>query len=72
MLLKIIFIVLFAGIIVSLVSALIWLMNATEKSPRVFKALAWRAGLSVALFLFLILLNALGVVELHGLSPTAA
>ncbi len=68
MLFKIIFIALFFGIVGSLVHALIGLLKNQEPSSRVLKALAWRAGLSVSLFLFLIALHLLGVVQLHGLS----
>jgi hypothetical protein len=68
MLFKIIFIALFLGIVGSLIHALISLLKHQEPSSRVVKALAWRAGLSVTLFLFLIALDYFGVVQLHGLS----
>lgn len=71
MLFKIIFIVLFFSMIASLVSGLVGLMNGRKDSSRVLKSLAWRVGLSIALLVFLILLDAFGVVAFHGITPTA-
>ncbi len=70
MLFKIIFVALFLGMLFSLFNGLRLLMNEKENSSRVFKALAWRIGLAVTLFLFLIGLSLLGIAPFHGLPPT--
>jgi H+/gluconate symporter-like permease len=56
----------FLGIIVSLGSALVYLMRDRGNSSRMAYALTWRVGLSVALFLFVLLAHYLGWIESTG------
>ncbi len=56
----------FAGIVVSLGSALYFLMKDREGSGRMVRALTVRIGLSVVLFLFVLLAHQLGWIESTG------
>lgn len=68
--LQIIILVVFIGILLSLASGLFFLVNDKgSDSKRTLRALTMRIGLSVGLFLFLMLLIAAGVIEPHGLYP---
>ena len=67
---KVIIILVFLGIIVSLGSGLYYLVNDKGDSRRTLRALTWRIGLSVGLFAFLMILIAFGVIEPHGVYPT--
>jgi hypothetical protein len=67
---KVIIIAAFVGIVASLASGLYYLVNDKGDSRRTLRALTMRIGLSVGLFLFLMILIALGVIEPHGLYPT--
>jgi len=58
-------------IIASLGSALLYLVKDQSRSPRTVKALTFRIGLSIALFLFLMLGYQLGILHPHGLRPGA-
>ncbi len=60
---KLLVLLIFLGILVSLASGLVFLFKDTNDQNRTVKALTWRIGLSVGLFLFLLLLNALGIIE---------
>ncbi len=51
---KLLVLLILGGIIVSLGSGLFYLVNDKGDSGRLVKALSWRIGLSVALFVFLI------------------
>ena len=42
--------------------------NGAPKSNRMVRALAWRVGLSVALFLFILLANHLGWIQPTGIA----
>ncbi len=64
---RIIVILAFAGILFSLGSALFYLMRDQGRSRRTVQALTVRIGLSVALFLFVLLAHALGWIEATGL-----
>ncbi len=66
---KVVIIVVFLGILLSLASGLYYLVNDKGDSRRTLRALTWRIGLSVGLFAFLMLLIALGVIEPHGVYP---
>jgi hypothetical protein len=66
---KIVILVVFIGIIVSLGSGLYYLVNDKGDSRRTLRALTWRIGLSVGLFAFLMILIAFGIIEPHGLYP---
>jgi hypothetical protein len=57
----------FAGILVSLGSALFYLMKDPSGTTRTVKALTVRIGLSVALFLFVLLAHSLGWIDSTGL-----
>ena len=68
---KVIIVVAFIGIIASLASGLYYLVNDKGDSRRTLRALTMRIGLSIGLFLFLMILIALDVIEPHGVYPTA-
>lgn len=57
------------GILGSLASALVYLMRDKGKTNRTANALAWRVGLSIALFLLVLLAHALGFIEASGIRP---
>ncbi len=67
---KIVIIAAFAGIVISLASGLFYLVNDKGDSRRTLRALTMRIGLSIGLFLFLMILVALDVIEPHGVYPT--
>ena len=66
---KIIILLTFAGILLSLGSGLYYLVQDRGHTRRTLRALTLRIGLSVGLFLFLMLLVALGVITPHGVVP---
>ena len=70
MLIKTLVIFAFVAIIASLGSALFHLVKHKDKanSQKTLKALTFRIGLSVALFIFIVIEMATGLVEPHGLS----
>lgn len=70
MLTQILIIAIFLGILISLGSGLFYLVNDKGQSKRTVTALTWRIGLSVGLFLLLMLLVALGVIKPHGIYPS--
>ncbi len=57
------------GILGSLASALVYLMRDKGKTNRTANALAWRVGLSIALFVFILVAHALGFIEATGIRP---
>jgi hypothetical protein len=57
----------FILILASLASALIFLMRDKGKSNRTVLALTWRVGLSVALFLLILLCYKLGWIQPTGI-----
>ncbi len=61
--------VVFVGILFSLGSALFYLMRDKGGSNRTVNALTVRIGLSVALFLLLLLANHLGWIKSTGFTP---
>ncbi|ASC90730.1 twin transmembrane helix small protein [Alcaligenes nematophilus] len=63
---RVLVLIVFLGIIVSLGSALVYLMRDRGNSNRMAYALTWRVGLSVALFLFVLLAHHLGWIESTG------
>lgn len=65
---RIVVILAFVGIIGSLASALIYLMRDKGDSNRTVNALTVRIGLSIALFLFVLLAHYLGWIQSTGLS----
>ena len=66
---KVIIVVVFVGIVISLGSGLFYLVHDKSNSRRTARALTWRIGLSIGLFAFLMILIALGVIEPHGVYP---
>jgi Na+-driven multidrug efflux pump len=56
-------IAMFAAIVASLGSAAIFMVRGRGDSRRMARALAWRVGLSVALFVLLIAGYALGLIR---------
>jgi len=54
-------------ILFSLFSGLIYLLRDGGKTKRTVKALTWRIGLSLTLFIFLIIAYATHLIEPHGL-----
>jgi uncharacterized membrane protein len=54
-------------ILVSLASGLVFLVRDEGKTKRTVKALSWRIGISLGLFLFLILAFALDWIAPHAL-----
>jgi hypothetical protein len=64
---KILIVVLFLGVVASLGSALVYLMQDRGTSDRMVWALTWRVGLSILLFLFLLLAHGLGWIDSTGL-----
>ncbi|MGB6006722.1 twin transmembrane helix small protein [Castellaniella sp.] len=63
---KVLIVILFLAIVASLGSALIFLMQDRGGSSRMAWALTWRVGLSIALFLLLLLAHALGWINATG------
>lgn len=67
--LKLFILVVFIAILVSLASGLYHLVRDQGGSRRTVRALTLRVGLSVGLFVVLMLLVATGVIRPHGLYP---
>lgn len=68
-LVKVLVVLALVAIIFSLGSAVIYMMRDRGDSKRMVKALTWRIGLSVALFILLIIAWAMGFIQPHGLYP---
>lgn len=64
---KIIIVLLFLGVVGSLVSAVIYLMQDRGGTSRMAWALTWRIGLSVLLFAALLVGHWLGWIQTTGL-----
>ncbi|AAU90646.1 hypothetical protein MCA0130 [Methylococcus capsulatus str. Bath] len=72
MLPKVLIVLVLVVIVASLGSALFYLVkDGDRRSPRTVRALTVRIGLSIALFLALLLGYALGFLRPHGLRPNA-
>ncbi|MBN9460569.1 MAG: twin transmembrane helix small protein [Burkholderiales bacterium] len=63
---KWIILVAFVLIIGSLVSAMIFLIRDRGRTRNTLKALAWRIGLSVALFVFILFAHYMGWIQPTG------
>ena len=59
---KLLILLAFVAIVASLASGLVYLFKDEHDSKRLVKALTWRIGLSVALFIVLLVAYALGLV----------
>jgi hypothetical protein len=66
---KIVILLAFAGILLSLGSALIFLIRDKGDSNRTLRALTLRIGLSIGLFVFIMVMVATGVITPHGVAP---
>ena len=66
-LIKIIILIMFAFIFFSLGSALYFLVKDKSGSDRMVKALSWRIGLSIVLFIILMIAYALGWIAPHSI-----
>ncbi|MBT8130415.1 MAG: twin transmembrane helix small protein [Gammaproteobacteria bacterium] len=64
---KTIIVVLLLIVIFSLGQALFFLIRDEKGSDRMLKALTWRIGLSVFIFILLIIGQAVGLIQPHGL-----
>ena len=69
MLFKILAVVLLLTILSSLAMGLIYMMKDKSHSDRAVKALTYRVGLSVALFVLFIIAAATGLITPHGVVP---
>ncbi|HEY9050629.1 MAG TPA: twin transmembrane helix small protein [Gammaproteobacteria bacterium] len=67
MLFKAFILILLLVVIFSLGSALFHLVNKKGKSDKVIKSLTWRIGLSVLIFILLLIGQATGLITPHGL-----
>ena len=63
----VIIILIFIGILVSLGSALVYLVRGRGRSDRTARALTVRIGLSFGLFVLLFLLYFAGLIRPHGI-----
>ena len=68
MIFKLLIVILLFIVIFSLGQALFYLIKDEGKSDRMVKALSWRIGLSVFIFLLLLIGQAVGLIHSHGLS----
>ncbi len=66
---KLLVIAILVVILISLGSGLFYMLKDRGKSDRTLKALSWRIGLSVTLFLLLMLMYATGFIKPHGIVP---
>lgn len=62
-------VILLLVILASLFSALVFLVRDRGTTNRTVRALTWRVGLSIGLFLLLLLAGWMGWIEPHGLHP---
>ena len=69
MLFKILAVVLLLTILASLGTGLVFLLKDKGQSDRAAKALTWRIGLSVMLFVLFLIGAATGVITPHGSIP---
>jgi len=70
MLVKVIIVIAFLLILASLGSALFHLVKHEEKSEKTVRALTFRIGLSLILFIFLFIAIVSGLIKPHGISVT--
>lgn len=67
---KILVLVLLALVVVSLFRALGAMMRGESASGKTVRALAWRVGLSLAVFVLLLISMQMGWIEPHDVNPT--
>ena len=68
MLAKVLVIVIFFGILLSLGSALFFVVKDKGSTDRAVRALSFRIGISVGLFALLFVLWMAGIIEPHGIN----
>ncbi|MEE8378842.1 MAG: twin transmembrane helix small protein [Gammaproteobacteria bacterium] len=68
---KIIVVLLLFAVIISLTSGMFFLVHDKGESDRTVKSLTIRISLSIALFLMLIIGYFTGMIQPHGIEPTA-
>lgn len=66
MLFKTLVVILLAAVVSSLFSGLFFLLRDRSNSTRTVRSLTWRIGISLALFVVLLIGAALGWIEPHG------
>jgi NADH:ubiquinone oxidoreductase subunit 6 (subunit J) len=71
---KVLIVILFVAIFISLFSALIFFVKGTnhkkkDRNKRMAQALTVRIGLSIALFVILMIAYATGIIKPHGIVP---
>ena len=69
MFIKAIVVAILIGIIASLGMALVYMMKDKGGGTRVARALTLRIGVSIGLFVLLIVLGATGIITPHGVMP---
>ena len=67
MLVKLLVLLIVLGILLSLGSGMYHLVRHEDESKSVVKALTWRIGLSVFLFILLLVAFSLGWIKPHGI-----
>lgn len=67
MLMKVIIVIMMLAIVASLGSALFYLLNTKQTGANMAKALSYRIGLSLCLFLLLLFAFAMGWLTPHGI-----
>lgn len=68
MIFKTVIVVLLLIVIFSLGQALFYMIKDKGKSDRMLKSLTWRIGLSAFIFILLLIGQAVGLIQPHGLS----
>ena len=68
MIFKVIIVALLLLVVFSLAQALVYLIKDEGKTDRMVKSLTWRIGLSVFIFILLLIGQAVGLIHPHGLS----
>jgi hypothetical protein len=69
MLIKIIILGALAGVLVALGTALFQMVSGKGSGTGTVKALTWRIGISMALFLLIMTAIAMGWITPHGIQP---
>lgn len=67
MLMKVFIVLMMVGIVFSLGNAFYYLLKNRTSGTDMVKALSYRVGISLALFLILLLAFALGLIKPHGI-----
>ena len=68
MIFKTVIVILLLVVIFSLGQALVYLIIDESKTDRMLKSLTWRIGLSVFIFILLLIGQAVGLIQPHGLN----